>query len=237
MRRVVEAGGRGRARHRRAGRSDAGERDRAGRLSTRISRAPGCRSSPRSRGRRRAGPGDRAAAASWRLVGPIAAPSSVTRPPGVRIDAGGIAKGVFADELAATLAGYDAFVVDCGGDMRLGGRCGPAARGARGEPVRGRDPAHVRPASGRRRHQRHRPAQLDRPRRTRRPPPARPRHRPAGVHRRRPGHRAGADRHRGGDAEQGGAPERPGARRPGARARRRDRPRRRGLRRARPAGC
>jgi thiamine biosynthesis lipoprotein len=47
---------------------------------------------------------------------------TVTRPPGVRIDPGGIAKGVFADELATLLTGYDAFVVDCGGDMRLGGR-------------------------------------------------------------------------------------------------------------------
>ncbi len=52
--------------------------------------------------------------------------SSVTRPHGVRIDPGGIAKGVFADELAATLAGHDAFVVDCGGDMRLGGADAPA---------------------------------------------------------------------------------------------------------------
>ena len=51
--------------------------------------------------------------------------SSVTRPVGVRIDAGGIAKGVFADEIAATLAGHEAFVVDCGGDLRLGGRSAP----------------------------------------------------------------------------------------------------------------
>ena len=51
---------------------------------------------------------------------------TVTRPPGVRIDPGGIAKGVFADELASLLTGYGAFVVDCGGDMRLGGRLGLA---------------------------------------------------------------------------------------------------------------
>jgi thiamine biosynthesis lipoprotein len=47
--------------------------------------------------------------------------STVTRPPGTRFDSGGIAKGVFADELAATLAAHEAFVVDCGGDLRLGG--------------------------------------------------------------------------------------------------------------------
>jgi thiamine biosynthesis lipoprotein len=50
---------------------------------------------------------------------------TVTRPPGVRIDPGGIAKGVFADELAASLSGHDAAVVDCGGDLRLGGRRAP----------------------------------------------------------------------------------------------------------------
>jgi thiamine biosynthesis lipoprotein len=46
----------------------------------------------------------------------------VTRPPGVKFDSGGIAKGVFADELATLLSAHDAFVVDCGGDLRLGGR-------------------------------------------------------------------------------------------------------------------
>ncbi len=47
---------------------------------------------------------------------------AVTRQPGTIIDPGGIAKGVFADQLAATLAGFDAFAVDCAGDIRLGGR-------------------------------------------------------------------------------------------------------------------
>ncbi len=70
-------------------------------------------------------PGQPAAAANWRLVGTDRRTSSVKRPAGVRIDAGGIAKGVFADELAATLAVHDAFVVDCGGDLRLGGRSAP----------------------------------------------------------------------------------------------------------------
>jgi thiamine biosynthesis lipoprotein len=56
------------------------------------------------------------------LVSVDAGQGTVTRPPAVRLDSGGIAKGVFADELGAILGGYDAFVVDCGGDMRLGGR-------------------------------------------------------------------------------------------------------------------
>jgi thiamine biosynthesis lipoprotein len=49
---------------------------------------------------------------------------TITRPPGLRIDVGGIAKGVFADELAALLDGFDAYVLDCAGDLRIGGRAG-----------------------------------------------------------------------------------------------------------------
>jgi thiamine biosynthesis lipoprotein len=60
-------------------------------------------------------------AARWRSVSVSRRDGTVTRPPGVRIDGGGIAKGVFADELAVTLRGHEAFVVDCCGDMRLGG--------------------------------------------------------------------------------------------------------------------
>jgi thiamine biosynthesis lipoprotein len=46
---------------------------------------------------------------------------TVIRPPGLRIDPGGIAKGLMADEVGETLADFPAFVVDCCGDMRLGG--------------------------------------------------------------------------------------------------------------------
>jgi FAD:protein FMN transferase len=69
-------------------------------------------------------PGRPAAQPGWRRVRTDRRAGTVTRPPGVRIDPGGIAKGVFADELASLLSGYGAFVVDCGGDMRLGGRMG-----------------------------------------------------------------------------------------------------------------
>jgi FAD:protein FMN transferase len=71
-------------------------------------------------------PGRPSAEAKWRLVRTDRRTGTVTRPPGVRLDPGGIAKGVFADELAASLAGHDAVVVDCGGDLRLGGRFAPA---------------------------------------------------------------------------------------------------------------
>lgn len=46
---------------------------------------------------------------------------TVSRPPGLRIDPGGIAKGLMADEVGETLTDFPAFAVDCCGDMRLGG--------------------------------------------------------------------------------------------------------------------
>ena len=45
----------------------------------------------------------------------------VVRPPGLRFDSGGTGKGLAADMLAAGLRGYSRFIVDCGGDIRIGG--------------------------------------------------------------------------------------------------------------------
>jgi thiamine biosynthesis lipoprotein len=59
--------------------------------------------------------------ARWRGVDLDRRAGTVTRAPGVRFDSGGIAKGVFADELGALLADHDAFAVDCAGDILLGG--------------------------------------------------------------------------------------------------------------------
>jgi thiamine biosynthesis lipoprotein len=58
----------------------------------------------------------------WRQISVDCRAGTITRPPGLRIDVGGIAKGVFADELAAMLDGFDAYVLDCAGDLRVGGR-------------------------------------------------------------------------------------------------------------------
>ena len=46
------------------------------------------------------------------------------RPPGLQLDSGGLAKGLFADVLAQTLSGHEAFAIDCGGDLAIGGRGG-----------------------------------------------------------------------------------------------------------------
>jgi thiamine biosynthesis lipoprotein len=58
----------------------------------------------------------------WRSIHLDPRRRTVTRPAGVRIDSGGIAKGLFADVLASALAGHDEFVIDCSGDLRVGGR-------------------------------------------------------------------------------------------------------------------
>ncbi len=46
---------------------------------------------------------------------------TLVRPPGLRLDSGGLGKGLFADLASETLEGYQSFAVDCGGDLRLGG--------------------------------------------------------------------------------------------------------------------
>ena len=57
----------------------------------------------------------------WALVQGDPSARTVTRPPGLRLDSGGLAKGLFADVLAGELADYDYFVVNLCGDLRLGG--------------------------------------------------------------------------------------------------------------------
>ncbi len=51
----------------------------------------------------------------------------IRRPPGLRLDSGGLAKGLLADVLAEELAGHASVAIDCGGDLRLTG-ADPAVR-------------------------------------------------------------------------------------------------------------
>jgi FAD:protein FMN transferase len=46
---------------------------------------------------------------------------TVSRPPGVQLDSGGIAKGLFADLAAGLLSGSGSFAIDCAGDVAIGG--------------------------------------------------------------------------------------------------------------------
>jgi FAD:protein FMN transferase len=57
----------------------------------------------------------------WREISLGAGGRTVRRPPGVRLDSGGLAKGLFADLLAAELARYESFAIDCAGDLHVGG--------------------------------------------------------------------------------------------------------------------
>ncbi len=60
-------------------------------------------------------------AARWRQIEIDEQRGTVRRPPGVEIDTGGTGKGLAADAVAHRLRGYTRFVVDCGGDIAVGG--------------------------------------------------------------------------------------------------------------------
>jgi FAD:protein FMN transferase len=62
--------------------------------------------------------------AGWRQIAVDRDAGAVSRPPGLRIDSGGIAKGLLADLVGATLQGLATFAVDCCGDVRVGGAAG-----------------------------------------------------------------------------------------------------------------
>ena len=59
--------------------------------------------------------------ARWTQVSVDRRACTVSRPVGIRLDGGGIVKGLCADLLAILLAGHDSFAVDAGGDLRFGG--------------------------------------------------------------------------------------------------------------------
>jgi FAD:protein FMN transferase len=62
--------------------------------------------------------------ARWREIEVDVPGSAVIRPPGVKLDGGGIVKGLAADAVGEMLGGHNGFVVDCEGDMRVGGTGG-----------------------------------------------------------------------------------------------------------------
>ncbi len=57
----------------------------------------------------------------WRQFEVDDAAGTISRPPGVRFDTGGAGKGLAADTIAARLRGHSRFLIDCGGDIRIGG--------------------------------------------------------------------------------------------------------------------
>lgn len=68
--------------------------------------------------RRPAGPNP---ARAWQRFQVDERRGTIARPPGTRFDTGGAGKGLAADMVAEKLRGYSRFIVDCGGDIRIGG--------------------------------------------------------------------------------------------------------------------
>jgi FAD:protein FMN transferase len=73
---------------------------------------------------------------------------TVSRPPGLRVDPGGIAKGLMADLVAEALAGFRSFAVDCCGDLRVGGTAGRVRAIQVADPSGGTHLHELRLASG-----------------------------------------------------------------------------------------
>ena len=69
--------------------------------------------------RRPAGP---ALDQAWRSIEVLHEEGAIRRPPGVRFDSGGTGKGLAADMVGRRLADYARYAVDCGGDVRVGGK-------------------------------------------------------------------------------------------------------------------
>lgn len=88
-------------------------------------------------------PAGRSAASRWSEIRVDRRTHTVTRPPGVRLDSGGIAKGLLADVLGRQLAGHDAFAVDCAGDLLLGGTAAVPRRIEVADPFGGTAPLHA----------------------------------------------------------------------------------------------
>ncbi len=69
-------------------------------------------------------PGSPSPSQGWKLVRVDEEARTITRPPGVMLDSGGIAKGMFADLIAEQLASHAGFAVNCAGDLAVGGESG-----------------------------------------------------------------------------------------------------------------
>jgi len=99
------------------------EIERAGYVGSRADGEPRVDAPPRPGGQspRPAAPNP---ARGWSLVSVDRRDGTIRRPPGLKIDSGGIAKGLLADLLAKELRAYPSYSVDCCGDIRVGGAGG-----------------------------------------------------------------------------------------------------------------
>jgi thiamine biosynthesis lipoprotein len=96
----------------------------------------------------RGGPATPSPRAGWCELAVDERAGTVSRPPGLRVDPGGIAKGLMADLIAEALAGFRSFAVDCCGDLRVGGTAGRVRAIQVGDPSAGTPLHELRIASG-----------------------------------------------------------------------------------------
>jgi len=66
-------------------------------------------------------PAGASAQGAWRTLQVDRGAGTIARPVGVRVDSGGVVKGLAADLVARLLAGYSRFAVDAAGDLAIGG--------------------------------------------------------------------------------------------------------------------
>ncbi|MDX6638326.1 MAG: FAD:protein transferase [Solirubrobacterales bacterium] len=69
-------------------------------------------------------PAQPSAREGWRQISIDVREGTISRPPGLRIDPGGLAKGLAADLVVAGLEAHDTYATDAAGDLRFGGRLG-----------------------------------------------------------------------------------------------------------------
>jgi thiamine biosynthesis lipoprotein len=86
--------------------------------------------------------------ADWCALGIDEGARTVTRPPGLRLDPGGIAKGLMADLVGESLAEFGSYAVDCCGDLRVGGAAGREQRILVDDPAGGEPLHELRIADG-----------------------------------------------------------------------------------------
>jgi thiamine biosynthesis lipoprotein len=79
--------------------------------------------------------------ATWRAIEVDHGARTITRPPGLRIDSGGLGKGLAADLVADALRDHPLVAIDCSGDVRIGGSAG-VARTVLVEDPFGGEPLH-----------------------------------------------------------------------------------------------
>ena len=59
---------------------------------------------------------------AWEQIEVDLGAGTLSRPAGLMLDSGGLAKGLFADVLAQSLSAHQSFAVNCAGDLAIGGR-------------------------------------------------------------------------------------------------------------------